>query len=175
MKTKNLPLIVGIALPIVLIIIISIVMFVPSFFINPQHNFIYTTGDNTYGAYDTFRSNYRVDGNRIISESQPIRENQVYKADSPTIYMYDVKNNSSHQITFDEAKKYSLDPGPSDTDGYMVKYEYGHNGIFEIFGSSGSNYKYFIEKNSGRKELTGFINYGQYYYQGNFRFIGWIK
>jgi hypothetical protein len=177
MKKKNLPLIIGISLPVIFIIVISVVIFTPSFFIKPQYNFIYST-ESPYYSYDQgYKNTYIVENNHIATQALPVpTDNRIYayKGDSPTLYLYDVKNNSSHQITLDEAKNYFLDPGPSSPDGYIVRYEYSHNGIFELFGSNQNGSGYFIEKNNGKKELPGLMNSDQYY-QGNFKLIGWVK
>ena len=154
MKIKNLPLVVGISLPIVFIVVISFSVFVPSLFVRPQYSFIYTNNNDPYYGYgQNYRYNYVVNQGSISTESFPAVINkveQVYKADFPVLYQYDIKTNTSHKITFEDAKKYTLDPGPSSPDGYIIKYEYGHDGIFEIFGSNNNNRGYFIEKNGAR-------------------------
>jgi len=171
---KHLPLIVGISLPIIFILLISIAIFVPSFFIKPQYNFIYSSEDY-YGYNQGYKNTYAVEDGSIVLQALPVQPNQTYKGDSPTLYLYDVKNNSSHKITLNETKKYTIDSGPSSPDGYTIKYERNHDGIFELFGSNGDGSGYFIEKDSGKKELTGLINDSQYYYQNSFKLIGWIK
>ncbi len=178
MKSKHLPLIIGVALPVLFIIIISLVIFTPSLSVKPQHNFIYTTENPAYYSYnETYKNTYRVEGEKIVQV--PI----VYPAENPrlqdvkdaaTLYLYDVKANTSHQITLEEAAKYVVDPGPSSPDGYSVEYTYGHDGIFEIFGSNNSNDGYFISNGKGKKRLGGITNY-RYYGSGNFRLIAWIK
>ncbi|MDB5204776.1 MAG: hypothetical protein JWP09_804 [Candidatus Taylorbacteria bacterium] len=177
MKTKHLPLIIGISLPVIFIIIISVVVFTPSLYIKPQHNFLYSTDDNNYGYSATYKNTYIAENNQLSIHALPVQlnGNYAYKEDSPTLYLYDVKTNSSHQITFDEAKKYTIDSGPSSQDGYTVKYEYNNDGIFGLFGSGHDGSGYFIEKGNGRRELTGLTSSDRYYYQGNFNLIGWIK
>jgi len=173
MKIKHLPLIVAISLPIIFIIIISIVIFTPSLFINPQYNFIYST-DN-YGYNQGYKNTYVVENNHISLQAVPVEQNQTYAGDAPTLYMYDVRTNSSHQITFSEAQNYILDPGPSSPDGYTLQYESSNDGIFDLFGANQNRSGYFVEKNNGKKELTGLTNSNQYFYQGNFKLIGWIE
>jgi hypothetical protein len=179
MKTKHLPLIIGVSLPVIFIAIISIVIFTPSLFIRPQHNFIYSTDDGTYYGYNqAYKNTYVVKNGHLSLQELPVQLNSTYtyKADSPTLYVYEVKTNSSHQITFDEAKNYTVDPGPSSPDGYTVKYEYDDSdGIFDLFGSGHDTSGYFIEKNSGRKRLSGLTSGDRYYYQGNLKLVGWIK
>ncbi len=183
MKIKNLPLIIGIALPLVFIIIISIVIYAPSLFIKPKHNFIYTT--NTYSnSYNQFVY-YKVENNRITTEttSAPkpgqvvtVYENNVNPEGLPPLYLYDVKNDTSRQITLEEAQKFIVEAGPSSPDGYTIQYDYSHDGIFELFGSSRNNQGQYITKGNGRKKLSGLGGdaYG-YRYDYNFRLVGWVK
>ncbi|MEI8337586.1 MAG: hypothetical protein WCF92_00385 [bacterium] len=181
MKNKHLPLIIGISLPIVFIIIISAVIFIPSISIRPQYNFIYTSGNNQYQYNQIYSNTYSVENNQLVLQTVPV---QIEQKNNPNIkviedsilYLYDVKNNTSHQITFDEAKKYIVDAGPSSPDGYTVKYEYNNSGIFDLFGGSQNNGSgLFIEKDNGKKALTGMTNNNQYSYYGDFKLIGWIK
>ena len=181
MKNKHIPLIIGISLPIVFIIIISAVIFIPSLSIKPQYNFIYTNGNNQYQYNQIYSNTYSVENNHLVLHPQSIQIEQknnpnIKVIDAPTIYLYDVKNNTSHQITFDEAKNYTLDPGPSSPDGYTVKYEYSNNGIFDLFGGSQNNGNgFFIEKDNGKKALTGMTDNNRYSYYGDFKLISWIK
>jgi hypothetical protein len=174
MKTKNLPLIVGIALPIVFIIVLSVVIFAPTLFVTPTHNFVYSTNGNYYGD-DYYQNTYKVVSGHIVLDPVPPRyATDRQRKDAPPLYLYDVKTDSSHQITLAEAGQYTVDPGPSSPDGYTIAYEYGHNGIFEIFGSDNSNNGYFVSKDSKKKKLTGLSN-DRYYGDGAFKLIGWIK
>lgn len=175
-NSKHLPLIIAIALPLVFILVISIIIFTPSLFIKPQHNFLYTT-DNSYYSYDQgFKNTYAVKNSHIVTDPLPIPANSTYQPqkDSPAIYLYDVQSDSSHEVTFTAAQNYLLDPGPSSPDGYTVSYQYGHDGIFEIFGSNGNNSNYVISKGNGKKKLSGITN-DRYYGQGGFKLIGWVK
>ncbi len=154
MHKKNIPLIVGIALPFVLIAVLAAIVYIPSLFVNPSHNFVYTYEDRYYydGSYDT---RYEVENGKIVvkdiprlqSEEMKVTEDVVHKG-NPPLYMYDVKHHTTHKITLEEAQAMMLDPGPSSPDGYSVEYRYGHDGIFEIFGSSGNSSDYYLIKGS---------------------------
>ncbi len=175
MKTKNLPLIIGIALPILFIIVISVVIFVPSLYVKPAHDFIYTTTDRyVYNQLPTYA--YAVQSGKIaldpIQRSPSTNQNITYTTDMPTLYRYDTKNNTIHTITFEEAKAFMLDAGPSSPDGYIVGYEYNHDGIFELFGSGNDNRGYYISKGNAKKKLPGITSD---IYSNNLKLIGWIK
>ncbi len=174
---KNLPIIIGIALPLVFILVISIIIFLPTASINPEHNFIYSN-ESTYYAPNQYSTTYSVSNSGKIVATQNVIEKidgvPVYKAITPVLYIYDVKNDSSHQLSFEEANKYNLDPGPTSVDGYLIEYRYNNDGIFELFGSNPDQNGYFITKGNGQKKLAGLAR-DQYYGPGNFKFIGWIK
>lgn len=176
MIKKHLPLIVGISLPIIFILAISIIILVPSFLIQPHYNFLYSIDDNSHSYNQQYRNTYAVKDGHLTSEVIPVQSNHTYKGDTPPLYMYDVKTNSSHQVSFDEVKAYTIDPGPSSPDGYIVRYEYGNGGIFGLLsGGNNDSNAYFIEKDSGKKKLSGMTNVDRYSYQGDFKLIGWIK
>jgi hypothetical protein len=174
MKNKNLPLIIGISLPIVFIIIIAFVIYIPSLFVKPLHNFIYTVDGNSYSYNQDYRFTHKVEDNRVVTEPVVARGNVVQTKDLPNLYLYNVKTNSSHQISLSEAQSYLVDPGPSSPDGFTVAYQYGNGNVFDLIGSSPDNRGYFISKGNSRSRLDGLVgNTG--YGAGNFRLIGWIK
>jgi len=183
MNIKNLPLVIGIALPLVFIVVISLFVFLPSFFISPQHNFVYSSFDDYYYGYNqAYLNTYKVENGTISLQPVLVRDaegvitnSEKPVAEMPILYIYDMSTHSSHQITFEEAKKLSLDPGPSSPDGYTVGYRYGHDGIFELFGSNNNNNGLFVSKGTSQKKLSGMADGNQYWYQGNFRLIGWVK
>ena len=174
--TKNIPLFIGIILPIVFILILSVVFFTPSLFIKPQYNFLYST--YYYDYNNRYSTTYVVENNRLSLSPLPTTAGvtDTYKGDNLPLYLYDVKNNSTHQVDWSEAKNFNIDPGPSSPDGYIVKYQYSNDGIFELFGSNGNQNGYVISKGNGSKKLNG-LNFNDYrrYNSGNFKFIGWVK
>ncbi len=173
MKNQYLPLIVGVSLPLILILAISIVIFTPSLLVNPKHNFIYTTSSAYYPYNYEYRNTYKVENDRLVLEAVPPRENITQTKDLPTLYVYDVRSDSAHQITFEEAQDYSIDLGPSSPDGYTLIYQYGNNGIFELLGSGNDNRGYFISRSNGKRKLNGLAGDG--WNSSNFKLIGWIK
>lgn len=173
MKKENLPIIIAIALPILFIIIASALIFVPSILVDPQHNFIYTS-DTTYSKYENIYT--VVDGKISIKQNPYIDEySKVSIYDVPKIYLYNVEDDTSKEISLEEAQKFDLDPGPSSPDGFYINYEYGHNGIFEIFGDSGNNRGWYITKGNAEKKIDAIHNERSYYYSNDFELIGWIK
>ena len=131
---KNLPLIIGLALPILFIIIIAIVVYLPSNFVNPQHNFIYKEQ-----SYDSYRNDVVIVGDKVslaptnITEKGIVADPYLQVKDYPKIYLYDFSKNASYEISLEEAQKFSVAKGPSSPDGYSIERNYNHRGIFKIF------------------------------------------
>lgn len=176
MQTKNLPIIIGITLPILFIVIISAVVFIPTLFVKPQYNFIYTS-ENSYNYNNQiYKNTYKIDNEHIVLVPQSLKPYEISTGDAPTLYLYDVKLNTSHQISIDEAKNLSIDAGPSSPDGYAINYKTSNEGIFGLFGSNSNNNGYYVTKNNGSKRLDALANTGySYYNNGSFKLIGWVK
>lgn len=187
MLKKHLPLVVAIALPIVFIGILAAAIMLPSMRMNPQHDFVYVDhSDMDKFSYEPiyFRNKYAVEGEKIVrvplevpqraqADSLAIPSGYRYE-DAPTLYYYSIRENTSREISFEEAQVLTVAAGPSSPDGYNVSFEYSSDGIFELFGS-GSDSGYVISKGAARKSLTGMSvdqnGYGGY----NFELIGWVK
>jgi hypothetical protein len=176
MKKQHLPLIVGIALPIVFIIIMALVIYLPNISITPAYNFIYSDESGYDYGYSQYQWSYSVQNKKIVVSENIIKNSNIaYKADYPKLYLYDVHNNTSHEISIDEASKYAVDPGPSSPDGYTIKYEYSNNGIFDLFGSSYGDSGYYIEHENGKKRLAGVQSTDRYSSPYYFKLIGWVQ
>ncbi len=185
MNTKHLPLIIGISLPFIFIIVGLSILLIPDLFIKPAHDFIYINERVNYGYNREYKNTVKVESGKIALEPLfiedqsntaigPQAQAQSLQKDIPTLYRYDMKSDTSHQITLEEAQGYEVDPGPSSPDGYTVAYKYGHNGIFELFGSNNNQDGYFISKDGTQKKLHGLTNNNSGY-RGDFTLIGWIK
>jgi hypothetical protein len=181
MKTKNLPLIVGIALPILFIVIISVIIFVPQMYIQPKYDFIYVDENPPYTDMPE-SSTYQVVDQYVVEQSASSTSastSDMIKKKNPygsTLYLYDVKTNTSRVLTYEQARSYKLNPNPTSPDGYIVKYEYGNDGVMDIFGNGSRDTSgYYVENDSGMKKLTGLVYNNMYYYRAYFRFLGWVK
>lgn len=174
MKGFNPALAVGIALPLLLIAALFAVLYLPSFFINPGYDFIYSNENpNAYNL--EYKNGYVVKGGHIATEPRETRPNVTQKADFPTLYRYEVKTNTVHQIDFAEAQRLSIDPGPSSPDGYTVSYEYSSGGGLFLFGGYSSDGGYFVKKGSAAKRLSGIDNGSTYrYYSNGITVLGWV-
>lgn len=179
MNNKNLPIIIGIALPIVFIIAIFFVISVPKNNTTTQYNFIYSY-ENRDPYYREYKNTYEIENGKITPKALPeIKKDGYYNynnaRDYPIIYIYDVKTDTSREISLSDAQKYEMVTGPSSPDGYNVSYEYGNYGLFDeiLLGGNRRNSGYYIKRDSFEKKVN--ITNSAGYYSGNFRIIGWIK
>lgn len=173
---KQLPVIVGISLPILFIIVLAAAVFIPARSIRPAYDFLYTVGDPYDNVNGVYAETYAVEGGQLVTKPAlaPERKDFPVHAGAAPLYRYEVATDSSHTVTAAEAAAFTLDPGPSSPDGYTVAYEYGHSGIFELFGSNGNESGYFISRNGARKKLHG-VAADRYGRQDSLHLIGWIK
>jgi len=171
MNKKNLPLILALSIPILMIILVAAFIYFPGVGKKPKVNFLYATGTNVAYGYGSL---YSVNNGGIVENIYP--ENDPYfKYSRPVgdvqLYIYNVETNESKEITFEESKKLKLDPSAQSSDGYeVVNGNSGGDGLF--FGGSGdSNHKYLRGHNRSRQLNLKLA--GAYYY-GNFQFLGWV-
>lgn len=168
---EHLPLIIGIALPLLFIAIAISISSLSVSAIKPAHDFIYAQDSGlSYGG--NFMYDYSVSGSTIVREqmidsSQLPHERVVREA--PQLFLYDIETNTTKEISFDEAKALMLAAGPSSPDGYMVDFRY--QGSFGFFGGGGSESGYFITKGDAGKRLPGLSGMRGY---GDLRVIGWV-
>lgn len=180
---KNLPIIIGVLLPIIFILVIAGFILIPTYNINPKYDFLYTKNqDYDYYARKTYKNTYKVVNGKLISE--PIKlDSKKYSPETefidslPDLFVYNTKDNTTHKITLEDTKDMYIDVGPSSTDGYNVEYRYGDHGILDIFGSSYSaDSGFYITKDKAGKKLTGvYQEANSYLYPHDLNFIGWIN
>jgi hypothetical protein len=189
---KNLALISAFLLPIILIVIVAVVSYLPSLFVSTSYNFIYATC--TKGT-----DYYPYDCNKYLNEKYSIRESKLIVTQTSTttiyydknsvppkavsgteqyndrIFLHDTKKNESREITLEEAKGLTLNSLLTSPDGITVSSNYGYGGgDFFIFGGGRTTYGYYLSKGKGKSKLNLIDNGDRYYYQNNFKFLGWI-
>lgn len=162
---------VGVGLPIIFVIIMAAIIFLSSAGLQPKENFIYTTEDNYAYGYE-YRNTYKVVEGKIVVDSNEVVPNSGFSPkDRPQLFLYDFAEKESRKISEEEAQKLLINPERFSDDGYEVRYDYSHNGIFEIFGSGNNSNNIYLYKGSKKRELKGIPATR---YRNDFRFIGWI-
>ncbi len=165
-KKKNIPLIVALSIPVLMIALIAVSIYLPAMLIKPKFNFVYSVG----GDY-CYQNRYSVKSGKIIENEikKPEENNSCRNYREARLFYYDVERNTSREITLDEATKLTVDDSLKSPDGFeIVSGSYS----FDIFFFSGSSYydKYLKKGAYNRKlNITGPTSYY------DFRFIGWLR
>ncbi len=175
---KNMPTVIGIALPIVFVLVLVIIVSIRPLLITPAHDFLFTENALTNGYVPYVPAGQTIYANIFIVKNNQLTLSPTSFATStqntPTLYLYDIKNNASHEIDLADAQKLSLDAGPTSPDGYNISYSYGNDGIFDIFGGDSSTAGYYIGKGNAKRQLTG-LGIAGAPYNDNFQFVAWVK
>ncbi len=166
-KKLDVSLIIGIAIPIVMVIFVATAIYLPRFFQSPEHNFIY--------ADRGFDLAYYVNNSQLTSHCEEKNNDQVYyKCDIPAnLYIYNVKENKSDKISFEDAKKLKFSTNYVSSDGYEVIRGGGGDILTSFFGGGRYDYNsWYIKGHAISKKID--LNYGN-----NDRystsFISWIE
>jgi len=172
------------ALPIILIIIVALVTYLPSVGLSTAYNFLYsvcTDGNNYY--YDCHRylgQRYSVvAGQLTVNEVDPLqdfdRDNipDVNEAFTARIFLHDTAANVSREIDLAEAQGLKLNNLLTSPDGVTVSNEYRRGAEFFPLFDGGSSYGFYLTKGKKGSRLN-LINDDRGYYPNNFQFIGWI-
>lgn len=173
MIKKNITLILGMSIPILMILFVAGSIYLPSLFMKPPSiNFLYSSVDSgDYYCGDV--QQYSVQNSQLIKNESKQPEKGSYICDEPKLFIQDVVKNKSKQISFDEAKKLSLDSNIISPDGFEVVYGSRGEGFFPFFFYSGANYDTrYLKGHNISKKLNIQLN-GAYPY--SFHFLGWIK
>lgn len=162
---KNLPLIIALTLPILMLIFVVGLVYMPAATHNPNYNFLYATGVDYY-----WPSQYTLKNNHLIKNSisplNPLIHN------NEQLYLYNVHTNQISQVDYANAKQLFLDPQPTSPDGFHIVHSSGDNSFFSLFFFSSPDFNTrFLQKNSFSKRLKLKL-IGQFY--NSFHFIGWI-
>ncbi|PJE50920.1 MAG: hypothetical protein COV29_01410 [Candidatus Yanofskybacteria bacterium CG10_big_fil_rev_8_21_14_0_10_36_16] len=176
---KNLTLILAFALPVGLIITVTIISYSPP--ATTEYDFVYsycTEGINNYPYYceGYLGKIYSVENDKLSinpvnpkqdSDYNGVPDIQQY---TPHIFIHDTKNNESREISLEEARSLKLSGFLTSPDGVTITSGYYDRGIFPFY--NGSSYDFYIIKDKKRSKLNLFNQNNLY--RENFNFIGWV-
>lgn len=163
---KNIPLILGLSIPILMILFVAGSIYLAGLFVQPKFNFLYATGnDYYYGRY------YSVQDSRLIKNE--VEYPGYYKGNrtEPRLFIHDVVKNQSKEISFEEAQNLTLNSNSQSPDGFEIDCGRRPQSIFFIIiDSSHDCSTRFIKGHNASKKLNLQLS-GNYY---SFQFLGWI-
>lgn len=175
---ENRIVVIAFLLPILLIVIVAFSVYLPAFFIKTNYRFVYATcvGGSSYysplSCEDYLKQRYSVVNGKLVVNEVTLGKDENFNAH---IFIHDTQKNESQEITSSEAKKLTINDLLTSPDGITVSGEYDSNnsGEFFIFGGRSSRFAYYLTKGGSRTKLNLIGNSESYYYQNNFKFIGW--
>ncbi len=169
-KNENIPLVIGILIPILMIVFVAVSIYLPTIFVHPKGSFLYAVGGDYYSNV------YSAQNGKLIKNEAKYPPNFSGVKTEPKLYVYNIEKDAAREISFEEAQKIDLNPSSVSPDGFEITSGSNDYSIFSIFFSRGDHYgsKYVQGRGiSKRLNLTNEDN--RWYYYHNFHFIGWIK
>jgi hypothetical protein len=175
---KNLSLLLGITLPIVMILLVAASIYLPAMlpaiFKPPQYNFLYSLGSGSaYFVQDGKLQLVSVKAAKNLAKTAAIStavEKPAQSIKKEKFFIYEVKHNKNTALSFKEAQALHLDTNPQSIDGFSVIKNSGHE---FLFWSSGDCCSFYIKNTYLAKRLH--IANSPMNYLNDFHFIGWIK
>ena len=183
---ENLVLVIGLALPILLIILFFVATVIPKMVSTPpQYDVLFSVVDYGYQSKPDYTVDFKVKNQQLMVKIKKMEDKDSY-SNSKKLMAYDAKNEVMREITIDasqlsdgtevlleETKNMTIDTAMVAPDAYVMETQHhGYNGLISgIFGGSGYNSGYRLKKgNVGYKinALQNNYNYSQLH------FIGWI-
>ena len=163
---NNIPLILGLSIPVLMILFVAASIYLPGLFIQPKFNFLYATGEDSY-----YNDYYSVENGRLIKHEIGYPKYSTSPTE-PRLYIHDVAKNESKEVSFNEAQKFALNPSSQSPDGFEIECGSRTYGMFLIFIDSGGDCSTrFIKGHNTSKKLNIQLP-GNYYYR--FQFLGWV-
>lgn len=172
---KNITLVIGISIPILMILFVAGSIYLPGLFTKPHFNFLYVSGDDSSSYYNNGYQ-YSVQNNKLVKNEIKQLENQNYNPPrgESKLYFYDVKKDESREISFEEAQNLNLGSNIKSPDNFEVVYGSRGDGFFPFFWGGGTDYNtQYLKGHNVSKKLNLQLSGSSYYH--NFRFLGWIK
>src|SRR3989344_243980 len=165
-KASNISLIVGLAIPVVMVLAIAAAVLLPGRNINPTTDFIYATG--SYTSYTTRNGDTVTQHDLTVKNGVLTDTEQSYRAANnyppypyekeslPHIYLQNTQENTNRELTLEQAKKFKLSSETTSPDGFTVSFGRRSYGVFPFFfdgGPDNSEHAY-LSNQTASKEIS---------------------
>jgi len=163
--SPNISLIIGLAIPFLMIILVALSIYVPAIFSpQPQYNFLYVTGDDYWNGRQ-----YVVQSGKLIEREIVYRDNYIPQV--ARIFIHNVAANENQEISFEDAQKLFLNPNSKSPDGWEVVSGGDSGGFFLFSYSSGDYNSMYLQGHNTSKKLN--LQQDSSHYRAHF--LGWIN
>ena len=183
---ENLVLVIGLALPVLLIVLFFAATVVPKMYSTPpQYEVLFSVQDYGYQNKPDYTIDFKVKNQQLIVKIKKTDNKDSYY-NSKKLMAYDAKNEVMREISIDasqfsqdaeilleETKNMTIDTAMVAPDGYVMETQhYGNNGLVGgLFGGGGRNSGYKLKKGNVGYKINTLQN--KYYYD-QLNFIGWV-
>lgn len=185
MKTtsSNVSLIVGLAIPVVMVLAIAAAVLLPGRNLHPETDFVYAVGQ--YPTY-TIR-----EGDTITQHDLSVKDGvltdtlQTYKAtisyppypgekeSSPRLFLHNTKENTNKEVTLEQAKLLRLSADTKSPDGFKVSFGSRSYGVFPFFINDSSDIEHaYLSNDTASKKIDLTTGSARDIY--SFQLVGWV-
>jgi hypothetical protein len=169
---KNIPLIVGLALPLLMIIAVAVSIYVPRLYAEkPATDFLYVIGDTHFYGYGY--SQYAVVNGRLEKQELP----EELRQEAPPIprgdvrfFVHNTEHNASREITLEEAQALTLDSLQESPDGFSLVRGGQIGGVFPFFYNGQDTQDWYLRGRGVSYSMD--VRRGAGY--DSLHFLGWI-
>jgi len=184
---NNLPMLVGIGLPVAFVVALFAFVALPGMFgAKPSVDFIFSSDNGEMYRNDStceydiiegkiVREGYNVYvGDSVELPIEPKKPEPCTDKNSPELYQYSASTGALRVISFEDAQKLALDEGPTSSDGFMVRMSSHQYDIFDVLGAGENRSRIEIVKDGRARVTIDFPADEYYYYEDRFDFVGWV-
>ena len=188
---ENLPVIIAIGLPVLLVLSVALLTWLPSFGPKPSYDFLFIKDTSrsyyeqsscvVYSNYYEVKDGYLTKKPYVttVFDKREVSEpcygfSSIIQKDAPQIYLYSMLGEGSYRpIDFEAASNVQIKSTDMSPDGFSVSKRIMNRGLFDLFGGSTGGV-YLSKKNRYTKIDITDVNTSSYYDQ-NFTFLGWVE
>ncbi len=182
---ENLVLVIGLALPVLLIVLFFAATVTPKMYSTPpQYEVLFSVQDYGYQNKPDYTIDFNVKNQQLMVKVKKTDSKDNYY-NSKKLMAYDAKNEVMREITIDtsqfsdgaeillaETNNMTIDTAMVAPDGYVMENQhYGNNGLVGGLFGGGRNNGYRLKKGSVGYKINTLQN--NYYYD-QLHFIGWV-
>ena len=182
---ENLVLVIGLALPLLLIVLFFVATVIPKMVSTPpQYEVLFSVQDYGYQNKPDYTFDFKVKNQQLMVKVKKTDGKDNYY-NSKKLMAYDAKNEVMREITIDagqftadaeilleETKNMTIDTAMVAPDGYLMENQsYGNNGLIGGLFGGGRNNGYRLKKGNVGYKINTLQN--NYYYD-QLHFIGWV-
>jgi hypothetical protein len=185
---ENLVLVIGLALPVLLIVLFFVATVIPKMNSTPpQYEVLFSVPDYNYQSKPDYIIDFKVKNNQLMIKVKKADDKDNYYQNKK-LMAYDAKTEVMREISIDnskfsndtellleETKNMTLSADMLAPDGYRLENQHNNNNglIGGLFGGGGRNSGYRLKKGNVGYKINAQQN-SNYYYYDQLHFIGWV-